>query len=145
MEWGELKKVKTCFFKVELTIIVNGFLNIQLSFARSEWNADRCPSRKCAKYAFLFERLGSSFYINNNLHIDVLFFHSILNEQRIQLVQLDRQKKSIKMQWHIPTSSLHFVLHSNVDFYCKFDEYSKFEILKALLWTFIIIRLATNF
>ncbi len=45
-------KVETYFFKVELTIILNGFLNIQLSLARRECNSDRCPSRKCAKYAF---------------------------------------------------------------------------------------------
>ncbi len=43
-------KVETCFFEVELTIILNGFLNI--SFVRCEFDGDRCPSRKCAKYAF---------------------------------------------------------------------------------------------
>ncbi len=44
-------------FKVELTIILNGFLNIWLSFARRECNADRCPSRKCAKYTFCVNSL----------------------------------------------------------------------------------------
>ncbi len=45
------------FFKIELTIILNGFLNIRLSFARRECNGDRCPSRKCAKYAFCLNGL----------------------------------------------------------------------------------------
>ncbi len=38
----------------------------------------------------------------HHLHIDVLFFRNILNVQhRIEGVQLDRQKKSIKKQQHI--------------------------------------------
>ncbi len=46
MEWGETRpaiKLRDMFFKVELTIILNGFLNILLSFTRCECNADRCP------------------------------------------------------------------------------------------------------
>ncbi len=87
-------KVETCFVKVELTIILNGFLIIRLSFPRSECNADRCPSRKRAKYAFC-ERLGFSFD-KQYLRIDFLFFRCILNEQRIHLVQLGRLKKALK-------------------------------------------------
>ncbi len=46
-----------------------------------------------AQICVLCEWLGSSFYINNILHINVLFFRSILNEQLIQWVQLDWLKK----------------------------------------------------
>ncbi len=67
------------------------------------------------------------------LHIDVLFFHNIVNVQHhIEWVQLDRIKKSIKMQRHLviaklPDAHLQFkcsIFHSNVDFNFKFDEYS---------------------
>ncbi len=73
------------------------------------------------------------------LYIDVIFFHNILNVQhRIEWVQRDRLKKSIKMQQHLviafcaklPNRHLQFecsVLHLNVDLYFKFDKYSKFE------------------
>ncbi len=41
------------------------------------------------------------FWGKQHLHIDVLFFHNIWNVQhRIEWVQLDRLKKSIKMQRH---------------------------------------------
>ncbi len=70
------------------------WLTIRLSFPRSECNADRCPSRKRAKYAFC-ERLGFSFD-KQYLRIDFLFFRWILNEQRIHLVQLGRLKKALK-------------------------------------------------
>ncbi len=79
----------------------------------------------------------------HHLRVDVLFFRSILNEQRIQWVQLDRLKKALKcndtyLHLHrilcttdkLPDAHLKLecnVLHSNVDFYFKFDEYSKFE------------------
>ncbi len=100
MQWnGERPsrhKVETCFFKVELTIILNGFLNIRLSFARRECNADRCPSRKCAKYAFCVSGWFQFWHKQHHLRIDVLFFHSILNEQCIQWIQLDRLKKALK-------------------------------------------------
>ncbi len=73
------------------------------------------------------------------LHIDVLFFRNILNVQhRIEWVQLDRLKEK-----HSNATTPHHriscakqpdghlklecsILHSNVDFYFKFDEYSKF-------------------
>ncbi len=86
------------------------------------------------------------------LHIDVLFFHYILNVQhRIEWVQLDRLKKSIKMQRHLVIASrvkltdghLKFEcsdLHSNVDFYFKFDEYSKFYFFfTALVYVCVYI------
>ncbi len=74
------------------------------------------------------------------LHIDVLFFHNIWNLQhRIEWVQLDRLKKkhlNATTPHHrisgakLPDRHLKFecsVLHSNVDFYFKFYEYSKFN------------------
>ncbi len=71
------------------------------------------------------------------LHIDVLSPRNILNVQhRIEWVQLDRQKKkNITMTPRhrilcakLPDGHLKFecsVLCSNVDFYFKFNEYSK--------------------
>ncbi len=62
MEWGETRpaiKFFKCFFQVELAIILNGFLNIRLTFARRECNADRCPSRKCDTFAFCVNGLVS--------------------------------------------------------------------------------------
>ncbi len=52
MQWDVEKKFETCFLKVELTLIWHGFLNMPLSYARREGNADRCHDRKCAKYVF---------------------------------------------------------------------------------------------
>ncbi len=48
------------------------------------------------KICVLCKRLGFSFDVNNNLCIDVLFFCSILYEQHIQWVQLDRLKEALK-------------------------------------------------
>ncbi len=45
MGWGG-KSLEICFFKVELALILHGFLNMWLSCARREYNGDRCPSRK---------------------------------------------------------------------------------------------------
>ncbi len=53
------KVLRHVFFKVELTIILNGFLNIRLSFARRECNADRCPSRICDTFVFCVNGLVS--------------------------------------------------------------------------------------
>ncbi len=51
--------LKTCLLKVELTLILHGFLNMQLSCARHECNGDRYPYRKCDKYAFCVNVLVS--------------------------------------------------------------------------------------
>ncbi len=74
------------------------------------------------------------------LHIDVLFFRNILNVQhRIEWVQLDRLKKKLSNATtprhriscaKLPDGHLQFecsILQSNVDFYFKFDKYSKFD------------------
>ncbi len=62
------------------------------------------------------------FWGKHLLHIDVLFFRSILNVQhRIKWVQLDRLKKVCAKR---PDRHLKFecsVLHSNVDYYFKFE------------------------
>ncbi len=79
----------------------------------------------------------------HHLRIDVLFFCSILNEQRIQWVQLDKLKKkhenamtptyifiaSCAPLIRLPDAHLKFecnVLHSNVDFF-KNSTHSKFD------------------
>ncbi len=61
-------KVETCFFKLELTIIFNRFLNIRLSFGRHECNSDRCPSRKCDTFAFCVNGLVSVLTIDCKKH-----------------------------------------------------------------------------
>ncbi len=90
-------KVGTCFFK-ELTIILNGFLNIRFSCVRRECNTDRCPSRKCAKYVFFVNGLIP--VLTKNIISALMFsFPAVfdtLNEQRIQWVQLGRLKKVSK-------------------------------------------------
>ncbi len=89
----------------------------------------------CSVWTAWFQFWGKQ----NLLHIDVPFFCNILNVQhRIEWVHLDRLKnKNIKMPlniikhfvcqaaWHLKFSDT--VLHSNVDFYFKFDKYIKFD------------------
>ncbi len=77
------------FFKVELTIILNGFLNILLSFTRCECNADRCPSRKCDKFAFCVNGLVSVFFFFVIINNFFFFFphttqHNIQNKTKQQ-------------------------------------------------------------
>ncbi len=94
------------------------------------------------------------FWAKHLLHIDVLFFRNILNVQhRIEWVQLDRLKKKVlqnETSLHrilcakLPDRHLKFdcsVLHSNVDFYFKFDEYTKFEfVLTPWIQTTVTIQ-----
>ncbi len=64
-------------------------------------------------------------------HIDVLSFHNILNVQhRIEWVQLDRLKKSIKMQQHL-------VIASRVP-RCLMDTYNSNAAFCIRMWIFIL-------
>ncbi len=58
--WGKTAiKSRDFFFKVELMLILHGFLNMPLSCARHECNGERCPYKKCDKYAFYVNGLVS--------------------------------------------------------------------------------------
>ncbi len=87
-------KVLRCFFKVELSIIVNDFLNISLLRDASAMLID-VPLENAQNMRSVWTA-WFQFWHKHNLRIDVLFFCSILNEQRIQWVQLDGLKKSLK-------------------------------------------------
>ncbi len=99
------KVFRHVFFKVELTIILNGFLNIRLSFARSECNAD-VPLENAQNMRSVWMAWFQFWHKQQHLLIDILFFCSILNEQCIQWIQIDSLKTNIKMQWHISSSHL---------------------------------------
>ncbi len=73
MQWNEASnKAETGLIKIELTIILNVFLNIRLL----------CESN-AARTCVLCERLVSGFDVNN---IDVISLHSIMYGRRIQCV-----------------------------------------------------------
>ncbi len=67
-------KSRDMFLNVDLT-------NMQLFCGRQECNSDRCPSRKCDKYAFSVNCLVSVLPVNKTFSALMFFFHNILNEQ----------------------------------------------------------------
>ncbi len=71
---------ETCFFKVELTIILNGFLNIRLSCGRRQCNGDRCPSRlENAQNMLSVWKAWFQFWLKqHHLRIDVLFSYIVI-------------------------------------------------------------------
>ncbi len=104
--WGKTPlSLETCFLKVELTLILHGFLNMRLSCARRECNGDRCHSRICDKYMHSVWTAWFQFWCKQHLlRIDVLFFYNILNEQRSSGSSSGFRwiiNKNIKMQRHL--------------------------------------------
>ncbi len=96
---------KNLFVKVELALIFHDFLNMSLSWARRECNADRCFYffyRKCIIICILCERLGSSFQVNNIFSSLMSSFSAIFWMSSAASSGFNRiGYKNIKMQRHI--------------------------------------------
>ncbi len=86
--------------QIQILLELKGIISVRGKylplFVSRECTADKCPSRKCAKYAFSVNGLFQFWHKQHHLCINVFFFSSILNKHRIQWVQLDRLKKALK-------------------------------------------------
>ncbi len=132
------------FFQSWTYINCKCFLNILLCFARSECNADRCPSRKCAKYVV---SAWFQFWHKQHLRIDVVFFYPVFwmnnvsrgfnwigkkkalkcNDPYLHLHRISRAPLIRQPDRHLKLENFEIV-----DIYFNFNEYSKIGFFSAL-------------